>query len=260
VLGTIAGLTEQLARYSVPSQVVRWASPVPYFGKIASARVATVGINPSNLEFVNTLGQPLAESDRRLETLDSLQLSEWKEANGQTVRALARAYEGYFRANPYRRWFDVLERILAVSGHSYYGEGTAAHLDLVPFATMVKWSDLPHPERRALIAEGRKAMAESVALSSLEVLVLNGRSVVEAFVASTDSALSATAVSHLSLPRVGGRSIQGFRWDGTITNIGGYDLGRAVRVVGFNHNVQSSFGVTKRVMEGIGMEIGDVYA
>lgn len=259
MLGPVAGLTDLLARRSMPLDVVPWASPVPYFGKIAKARVATVGINPSNLEFVDATGNPLVGPNRRLETLESLRLAAWKEADGQTVRRLARSYSMYFRVNPYRRWFDVLERVLAVGGHSYY-DGLAAHIDLVPFATAKKWGSLAVPVQRVLIREGRRPLAELIASSSVDVLVLNGRSVVNAFVESTDSALSVTTANHLNLPRAGGKWIQGLRWDGVITQIAGYDLGREVRVVGFNHNLQSSFGVTKQVMERIGIEVGDLCA
>jgi len=257
VLGTIAGLTGRLASRALPAEVVSWASPVPYFGNISSARIATVGINPSNLEFVDGAGKPLVGTARRLETLDSLSLAAWQEADGQTVRTLARSCAMYFRVNPYRRWFDVLERILAVGGYSYYCGQLAAHVDLVPFATATKWGELPSRVRRSLIADGRVPLAELIASSHLEVLVLNGRSVVDAFVASTESDLSVTPVDQLSLPRAGGKHIQGLRWDGVVTHIAGYDLGREVRVVGFNHNLQSSFGVTRRVMERIGAEVGD---
>ena len=114
--------------------------------------------------------------------------------------------------------------------------------------------------RRSLVADGRLSLAESIASSPIQLLVLNGRSVVDAFVASTESALTLTAVNDLSLPRAGGKWIQGLRWDGVVTHIAGYDLGREVRVVGFNHNMQSSFGVTKQVMERIGVEVGDLCA
>ncbi len=260
MLGTIAGLTEQLARRSLPPDVVSWASPVPYFGKIARARVATVGINPSNLEFVDATGSPLVGSRRRLETLDSLRLSAWRDADGETVRTVARSCAMYFRLNPYRRWFDVLERVLAMGGHSYYSGNLAAHIDLVPYTTGTKWGELSPRVRRALIADGRLPLAELIASSSVDLLVLNGRSVVDAFVASTASALAVTAVDELNLPRSGGKWVQGLRWDGVVTHIAGYDLGREVRVVGFNHNLQSSFGVTRHVIERIGVAVGDLSA
>jgi hypothetical protein len=258
VLGTLAALTEQLAHDRLPRDVVAWASPVPYFGEISRARVATVGINPSNLEFVDGSGRALVGKTRRLETLASLELAAWGDADGHTVRALAKACNRYFGANPYRRWFDVLERVLAVSDHSYYGGNRlAAHLDLVPYATDKKWGLLSPLIKRILIARGRSALAEVIASSQLDLLVLNGRSVVDAFIASTGSALTPVEVPHLSLPRKDGKWVTGIRWEGTISRISDHDLGREIAVVGFNHNLQSSFGVTTSVMRGIGEEVGN---
>lgn len=260
MLGTIADLTGQLATNSLPSHVVKWAAPVPFFGQLERSRVATVGINPSNLEFLDNSGKALAGTDRRLETLISLELESWLDADGATVRSLARSCSQYFRRNPYRRWFDVLERVLNVGGLSYYSGSLVSHLDLVAFATADKWSSLPPAVKRGLIVNGRRSLAETIASSSLELLVLNGRSVASAFVESTGTALRPTDLEVLALPRASGRSVPGVRWDGTITHIGGRDLGREVRVIGFNHNLQSSFGVTRTVLKNIGREIGDAVA
>jgi hypothetical protein len=257
VLGALAALTEQLAHHRLPDDVVSWASPVPYFGEISRARVATIGINPSNLEFVDDRGKALLGEQRRLETLNSLKLSTWREADGNTIRALRKSCNMYFHINPYRRWFDVLERVLLVSGHSYYSGNLAAHLDLVPYATATKWSQLPSSVKRSLIVRGRETLVEIIAASQLELIVLNGRSVVDAFAASTATDLDVVEVDHLRLPRKDGKYIPGLRWNGTITHIAGYDLGRQIRVVGFNHNLQSSFGVTKQVMRYIGEEVGE---
>jgi hypothetical protein len=260
VLGTIAGLTAQLAMSKLPPHVVPWASPVPFFGEIERSRVATVGINPSNLEFVDGVGAALAGKDRRLETLTSLDLKTWCDADGHTVRALARSCSRYFWRNPYRRWFDVLERVLNVGGLSYYSGNLVAHLDLVAFATTLKWSALPPSVKRTLVLGGRISLADTIASSSVEVLVLNGRSVATAFVESTGTALRPTTLDYLCLPRATGQSVPGIRWDGMITHIAGRDLGREVRVIGFNHNLQSSFGVTSAVMKNIGLEIGSAIA
>ncbi len=257
MLGPIAGLTERLAARSLPTDVVQWASPVPFFGELERSRVATVGINPSNLEFVDNSGTALTGNHRRLETLTSLELETWLDANGSTVRSVAKSCSRYFRRNPYRRWFDVLERVLNVCGHSYYSGNLVAHLDLVAFATAAKWSALPVSVKRALIIEGRSTLAETIAASDVKLLILNGRSVAAAFVESTGTALKPTVLPSLALPRASGRPVPGLRWDGTITHIGTRDLGREVRVVGFNHNLQSSYGVTTEVMRRIGREIGD---
>jgi len=256
VLGTHAALAEQLASGSLPRDIVTWAAPVPFFGNISRAHIATIGINPSNLEFVDGSGHELTGARRRLETLRSLDLPTWSQADGGTVRTLARSCIRYFQRNPYRKWFDVLDRILSVSGNSYYGPRPCAHVDLVPYATVTKWGQINRTTRYALLDVGRAALAETISASAIRLLVLNGRSVVDAFAASTMAHMNPVAVPLIDLPRAGRKSVPGVKWEGTVTSIAGYDLGREVRVIGFNHNVQSSFGVTTKAMQEIGNEIG----
>lgn len=55
--------------------VLGWACPVPFFGHLESARLATVGINPSNLEFTTADRTELTGPPRRLPTLSSLGLT-----------------------------------------------------------------------------------------------------------------------------------------------------------------------------------------
>ena len=52
--------------------VVRSWSPVPYFGDLSSAVVATVGLNPSDKEFEDDHGREIRGAGRRFHTLDSL--------------------------------------------------------------------------------------------------------------------------------------------------------------------------------------------
>ncbi len=74
---------------------------------------------------------------------------------------LARVFEGcnwYFERRPYRRWFDVLERVLNGIGVSYY-RGTACHLTLVQWATNPTWGLLPESSRVELLRRGRAVPA-----------------------------------------------------------------------------------------------------
>ncbi len=41
------------------SDTISWASPVPSFGNISRSNIATLGINPSNREFVDENGHEL---------------------------------------------------------------------------------------------------------------------------------------------------------------------------------------------------------
>lgn len=259
---SMARLLELLASPTRESTVIDWAGPVPFFGELSASRVATVGINPSNLEFVSNGGAELHEEARRLHTLASLGLSTWDVAEGAHVRALVRECENYFVRNPYRRWFDVLERSMAPSGYSYYpsGEKRMCHLDLVPFATSEKWGYLPPARRRALVDQGRETMAEFIRDSPLELLVLNGRSVVAEFEAFAGVELDAVVKDEWSLPRRDGNRVAGMLYTGQIDRLGSIELERPVQIIGYNHNLQSSFGVTTSAMRAIGEYVGEQIA
>ena len=55
-----------------------------------------------------------------------------------------------------------------------------------------------------------------------------------------------------TLRRGGTSPVQGFAYRGMVTELGGMDLGRELLVLGFNHNIQSSFGVTREAVTSIG--------
>jgi hypothetical protein len=57
------------------SSVVPGSTPVVAFGNARAAAVATLGLNPSRVEFLDRAGNELPEPRRRLETLRSLALT-----------------------------------------------------------------------------------------------------------------------------------------------------------------------------------------
>src|SRR6266699_3693586 len=61
------------------SGIIPWGAPVPCFGDLTRATVATLGLNPSNREFVDDAGRELDGPHRRLHTLKSLGLSRWSD-------------------------------------------------------------------------------------------------------------------------------------------------------------------------------------
>lgn len=232
--------------------VIRWASPVPYFGQAAAASVATVGINPSDLEFTDESGNELDSHRRRLPTLRSLGLKAWADANSVHLRALMTGCDSYFRGRPYDRWFRVLDRVLAPAGFTYYGPApTACHVDLVAFATSVKWGALDARARERLLDASAESFALLLRSTSASLLVLNGRSVVDAFERAALTTLDAVPMPQWDLTRRGGR-VRGIGYLGSVSEIAGVPLDRTVTVAGFNHNLQSSFGVTATAMAAIG--------
>jgi len=67
------------------------------------------------------------------------------------------ALNAYFRAIPYRDWFDFFEQGLNGLGASYYGNAiaTALHTDIAScLATSPTWSNLPDEVQERLAPEG----------------------------------------------------------------------------------------------------------
>lgn len=242
--GTMARLVDVLDSMADDHPVVLWACPVPFFGDISSAAVATVGINPSNREFVGLDGIRLSEGLRRLPTLESLGKRHWSDIDGSHVRTLLDECRTYFMRNPYDRWFGTLEGIISRIPASYYGRRpSACHLDLIPYATVAKWGSLDGPIRTELLETSQNALGELLRDSNISILVLNGAAVVRTFQALTGVTLDPSIREEWTLSRLKDQ-VTGYSYTGRVTRVGETEVGRSVRVLGYNHNLQSSFGVT----------------
>jgi hypothetical protein len=235
---------------------IPWASPIVAFGNPVASKVATLGLNPSNLEFVDRFGNQLLEPNNRFESLGSLRARNWSEVAHFGVERIWEACKDYFFRNPYDQWFKRLDRILVETGASYYsriGE-TSCHLDLVPFATTNKWSALPRDHRVKLVELGVPSLARTLCASEIRVLVLNGATVVREFSRLVSADSFRTQVEP-SWSLQGGRVI-GISYVGRISEVAGIPLRRELLVLGFNHNIQSSFGVTSQAVGNIATWIG----
>ncbi len=253
----VGELVRQLPLLATSASVIPWGCPVVAFGNPSTARVATVGINPSNREFVDEQGQELDGHHRRFHTLHTLRLRRWEDATDAHCRSIHESCTAYFNGNPYGAWFSVLDRLLGASGHTYFGfVPTACHLDLVPYATAVKWTSLTAIERSILISAGRPLLAQVILASSVEVLVLNGRAVVDGFRALSGITFKSQIIKSWTLPRRSG-GVTGIAYSAQLTELCGLRLSRPVLVLGYNHNLQSSFGVTTQVKNNIGRWLGE---
>jgi hypothetical protein len=232
--------------------VIAWGCPVPFFGHLETARLATVGINPSNREFVGIDGNELVGDDRRLPTLGSLGLPAWSQADFFSLRDILAACQNYFECNPYDSWFRALQRIIEPTGHSYYSpRSDVCHLDVVPWATVGKWGTLAPVIRRQLVERAAAALAEMIASSPLAMLILNGQEVVRQFETLLGSRLDSRPMAAWNLPRRSGKAVPGLAYSGRVSSIADIPLDRELLVVGYNHNLQSSFGVTAAVRDGV---------
>ena len=240
------------------AEVIPWACPVPVFGNIDDSRVATLGLNPSNREFVDITGRELSGSDRRFHTLTSLNIETWDQAKASDIRKISKACQEYFSNNPYDAWFRELDSLINSLHASYYGNSAidACHLDLIPYATYRKWTDLRESQRKLLLNASDEGFGRILKESKISLLILNGISVVRYFESVSDTKFKCKEMREWGLPRKNAECVPGISYMGYVTRIGKTNLERRIFVIGFNHNIQSSFGVTKHVKSEIRKWIG----
>lgn len=156
--------------------VVNGSTPVVSFGDFRQVRVATLGINPSNLEFVDAQGNLLQGEKRRLANLPSLVAASLGSLSEAQVEKVINEGNRYFEVNPYR-WFKTLDDVIKPSLGISYFDGTLCHLDLCQWATNKKWGDLDTRTRNKLLADGLPHLRNQLAKSNISLVVVNGKSV-----------------------------------------------------------------------------------
>jgi hypothetical protein len=234
------------------TEVISWGCPVPSFGDVSKAIVASVGLNPSNREFMDETGKELDGHFRRLHTLNSLGLKSWADVDAWHLRLIVESCCSYFATNPYDGWFKRLDDVVSATGASFYSASSSAcHLDLIPYATARKWTDLTSRQRSALLNIAGDTLGLLLRDSCVRLLLLNGQSVVSEFERIAGICLDREEIPSWSLHRGEKPKVAGFAYQGRVSEISEISLGHEVLVLGFNHNLQSSFGVTKDVIREI---------
>lgn len=236
-------LLERVRRPIPPNaMVVPGSTPVIAFGNARRATVATLGLNPSRVEFLDRYGNEFSEAQRRLETHRSLGVAQLADAPDDTVARVIAGCDGYFQRNPYWRWFRPLEQLLERLGVSY-AHGSACHLDLIQWATDPVWRKLAPQTRQSLIAADAVFLRQQLTQERIATLLLNGRSVIETFTGAYGQALKVVQT-------VQERSV-------STTLVAGVALNGVV-VVGWSVNLQSSFGVTRAFGERLRVEVASL--
>ena len=156
--------------------VVNGSTPVVSFGDFRKVRVATLGINPSNLEFVDAKGNLLFGKERRLATLDSMKATSLQNLYDSQVEELIEESNRYFDVNPYR-WFKTLDDVIKPALGVSYFDGSLCHLDLCQWATEEKWGKLENKIRNILLRDGLPHLRNQLTNSNISLVVVNGRSV-----------------------------------------------------------------------------------
>jgi hypothetical protein len=233
------------------ADIIPWSCPVPSFGDLSSAVVATLGLNPSKREFLDNNGAELDGKSRRLHTLRSLGISRWSQVTTHHVQLIDTCCREYFKQNPYDGWFRALDNLISGTNASYYCESaTACHLDLIPYATVCKWTELSPRQRSDLLGLAGDTLGLLLRDARVRVLILNGQSVVSNLERLAKVKFKQSVMPDWTLPRNGG-GVVGVAYTGEVHQIADIRLKRPVQALGFNHNIQSSFGVTSQVKASI---------
>lgn len=232
--------------------IITWAAPVTSFGNPQTAKIATLGLNPSDKEFTDNKGKELIGTKRRFHTLNSLGLEKWGDLSFDQAKLIAGQCRNYFSGNPYDSWFKKLDFLISGTSLSYYFPSQeACHLDLVPFATSTKWAKLSREQRKELLGEHGDILAKLINGSNIKVIILNGTTVINNFKLVSDADYTITSQPTWNLPRSDGKDVSGFSCECFITKIGDMQLKEKIAILGFNHNIQSSFGITSYVQSQI---------
>lgn len=154
--------------------------PVLFFGDLFTAGVATVGLNPSDKEYLGRGGVELDGAARRFETLTSLGVADRSSlTDEQCDRAIQRMRTYYQPGKPIYGWFSALDRVTRAMGYSYEA-GEVTHLDLAQEATNPTWSKLAQTspaEFEALRSADLPFLRWQFEAFPLHTVICNGRTV-----------------------------------------------------------------------------------
>lgn len=169
--------------YPAIPELVSGSTPVVSFGNPSVSKMITIGINPSSSEFqVSGKSKNLLPlGKKRLVDLETLGIKNPDSLNReQAIRVIEGCY-GYFDSkshNPYMTWFKHLnENINKHFGLSYL-DGSAAHLDLVQWATDPVWGGIDSEiTKEKLLKSDSEFLRYQVGAKKYDIVFMNGREV-----------------------------------------------------------------------------------
>ena len=225
------------------SAIVDGSTPVVFFGNIKKSTVATLGINPSKNEFKNN-STLLIGREMRFETLTSLSASNLSGLTNSQVQKVYDTCLRYFKANPYRKWFDQLQNnILEKFSVSYYSD-TACHLDIVQWATDPIWRSLDYTTKYQLIQSDIDFLATQLNDEKIEILLINGIEATGIFLKH----FKPTLIKQDKLV-VANKTCNVYQFDLQLSN-------KQIKTYAWSNNLQSTVGLTNQMRTEIGNWIG----
>jgi hypothetical protein len=159
--------------------VVSGSTPVVSFGNPVKSVAVTLGINPSYEEF--------QDSDKKLLSTDIKRLVDHESLGGDfraglSVEQAEQVIHGchqYFSRNPYD-WFTEFERVALAPLNFRYTNGSAAHLDIIQWATDPVWSKITDKEDcQSLLDADADFLRFQLSAYPFKYVLMNGKTVIE---------------------------------------------------------------------------------
>lgn len=221
-------------------EILQNSTPVICFGDLFNSKTATLGLNPSNKEFVDNNNNFLSGNDLRFQDCFSLYQKDLTKLGAEETELVLHNCTDYFKINPYRKWFDVLEKnILKKINVSYYNN-TCCHLDIVQWATSKKWGEVDKINRDILLNSDYPFLIQQLENQEINLLLVNGISVFNILNEREHLIIQQDETIRISNETC--RMIK-FYFQKENKNING---------IAWSKNIQSSVGLTSEMRESIG--------
>jgi hypothetical protein len=165
--------------YPSNAPIVQGSTPVVSFGDCTTARVATLGINPSYEEFQDSDGQILKAQEKRLIDHESLGGSFQSGLTESQAEKVVAGCSAYFSKRPFG-WFDEIEKVVLKPNGIDYKSGEACHLDIFQWATNPIWSKIPNQKECASLLENDSEFLRfQITSQNYDFIFLNGNTVIK---------------------------------------------------------------------------------
>jgi hypothetical protein len=138
-------VSKRISRPASLKYIVEGSTPVVCFGDITRAQVVTIGINPSSSEFTKIVNHErvlLTGAERRLSDLQYLKASSTESLSTNQIATIWHDCLNYFDGPYYEKWFSKMQETVVTPARGSYEGRTAAHLDLIQWATDPLWKDM----------------------------------------------------------------------------------------------------------------------
>ena len=168
-----------MSPYPLSAPIVDGSTPVVSFGNCTTAKVATLGINPSYEEFQDSDGVMLKGDLKRLVDHESLGGDFRSGLNASQAEQVINGCFSYFSKRPFDWFNDIEDVVLKPNGFSYKS-GVACHLDVIQWATNPVWSKITNQnECKSMLEADSDFLKFQLTSQNYDFIFLNGNTVIK---------------------------------------------------------------------------------